>query len=515
MIKPAKTILLFFIQIYLKIRKIIFEYTDPNPFKEFHIGHLFTNFIGESLARIYEAVGADTRRANYQGDVGMHVSKSIWGLIKKMDEDNITISQLESNTLKERINYLGKAYALGSTAYLKNNEAKKQIKDINYLVYISAQQHLKETTNWIPQVDYNRYISKTSLSNDLVKELYSKGRTWSLEYFELIYKRLGTTFDYYYFESFIGEYGIKIVKEYLKKGVFEKSKGAIIFPGEKYGLHTRVFINSLGLPTYETKELGLAPAKYRDFQYDLSVIITGNEILEYFKVLLTALKLTNPELGNRTKHISHGMVKLPTGKMSSRSGKIITGEWLLDETKTILKSIMLKNGKLEKESIDSTCDHLAVAAVKYSFLKVALGKDIIFDFDDSVSFEGNSGPYIIYTYVRTKSILAKSKHNLSSKKLNNNETLSKYLPNKNELDLLRLIYQYPEIIEQSARLYSPHLIASYIYEISHQYNVFYQKNPILKGVESSIIFRLELTKAISYIIKNGMKLLGIKTVEKM
>ena len=297
-------------------KKVMVEYTDPNPFKEFHIGHLYTNIIGESLARLFEKVGAEVQRVCYQGDVGLHVAKSLWGIPKTLEDREQKIEDLENTALVERVKLLGEAYALGATKFEEDETAKTEIIEINKMVYAKDPE---------------------------VMELYEKGRAWSLEYFEAIYKRLGTKFDHYYFESQVGQFGLSLVKEFLAKGVFEESNGAVIFPGEKYGLHSRVFINSLGLPTYEAKELGLAPLKYKDFAYDQSIIVTGNEINEYFKVLIKALEQFNPDLAAKTKHLSHGMVKLPEGKMSSRTGKVISGEWLLNEAKKEAKRISIRN----------------------------------------------------------------------------------------------------------------------------------------------------------------------------
>ncbi|MDP2664598.1 MAG: arginine--tRNA ligase, partial [bacterium] len=269
---------------FSKGKKVMVEFTDPNPFKEFHIGHLYSNIVGESLSRVLESQGALVKRANYQGDVGMHVAKAIWGMKKKMEADKLSLAGLAKKSLEERVKFSGQSYALGADAFELDESAKKEIGELNKKIFALDKE---------------------------VKELYLKGRKWSLEYFEKIYKRLGTKFNYYYFESKVGKVGLDTVKEGLKKGIFKESQGAVIFPGEKYGLHSRVFINSQGLPTYEAKELGLAPTKYKDFKYDTSIIVTGNEIIGYFKVLIQALKLLNPEIGNKTFHISHGMVRLP------------------------------------------------------------------------------------------------------------------------------------------------------------------------------------------------------------
>ena len=214
-------------------RKIIVEFTDPNPFKEFHIGHLYSNTAGESLCRLFEATGAVVKRANYQGDVGLHVAKAILGMTLLANG-----MPKKKTTLLEKVKWLGRCYALGSADGVEVGDLER----INKAVYEKSDKN--------------------------INKLYEVGREWSLQYFENIYKRLGTEFNYYYFESKVGNMGAKIVGEGLKKGVFERSEGAVIFPGEKYGLHSRVFINSQGLPTYEAKELGLAPTKYKDFKYD-------------------------------------------------------------------------------------------------------------------------------------------------------------------------------------------------------------------------------------------------------
>ena len=361
-------------------KKVMVEYTDPNPFKEFHIGHLMSNTIGESISRLMAFSNNEVKRANYQGDVGIHVANSVWGLIQKMKEDGETLESLEKRELAERIKYLGQSYALGATNYKEDEEIKQQINLLNKEIY--------EKTN--PDIN----------------EIYNTGRQWTLDYFETIYKKLGTKFDYYFFESEEGSKGKALVEEYLDDKVFEKSDGATIFKGENYGLHTRVFINSMGLPTYEAKELGLAFAKYDKYPYDMSFIVTANEISEYFKVLLKALSLIDSELSEKTTHIAHGMMKLTSGKMSSRTGKIISGEDLINEVIDFVKEKMEdKAGEIvDGQPIEEI---IAVAAIKYYVLKQNTNKDIIFDPKQSISVEGNTGPYLQYTYARAKSVLNK------------------------------------------------------------------------------------------------------------
>ncbi len=455
-------------------KNIMVEFTDPNPFKEFHVGHLYTNTVGEAISRILEANGAIVKRANYQGDVGMHIAKSLYAILQ-ISNLKSQISNLGNKSEKEKAEFLGKAYALGARAYESDEKAKKEIEELNKKIYAK---------------------------DKAIMPLYEKGRQWSLEYFETIYKRLGTKFDYYYFESEVGIEGLELVKEYLKKGVFEKSQGAVIFPGEKYKLHNRVFVNSLGLPTYEAKELGLALKKYRDFNYDQSIVITGNEIIGYFKVLLAALGKIKPDLAAKTKHLSHGMVRLPTGKMSSRSGNVLTGEWLLDEAKRRIKANF-------KEMNEGTAEKVAVGAVKYALLKSGIGRDIVFDFDESISLEGNSGPYLQYTFARTCSVLAKLKSQIS--KLKTKSQNSK-LENE-EISLLRALSRFEEVVEEAGGKFAPNLLCNYLFDLAQKFNLFYQKHKILESKNEE--FRLVLTKAVGQIVKNGLSLLGINAPERM
>jgi arginyl-tRNA synthetase len=506
-------------------QQIVVEFTDPNPFKEFHIGHLYSNSVGESISRLLEATGAHVHRACYQGDVGMHVAKSVWGMKQKLKEEKHTLADLEKLSLNERVKFLGKAYSLGATAYEESEEAKQEMKEINFLTFLSAQEHLKETQGWEPQVDYRQHLTKTKLNYEEIKELYQKGRTWSLEYFNQIYTRLGMKFDDFFFESVVGEYGMKIVKEHLEKGTFRKSEGAIIFPGSEYGLHDRVFVNSLGLPTYECKELGLVPEKYRRFKYDQSIIITGNEIKEYFKVLLAAIMQTEPVLGAKTKHFSHGMVRLPEGKMSSRTGKILTGEWLIEEAKQRIQTIFAETKPdFSAQEADVMAEKVALAAIKYALLKANLGRDIAFNFDESLSFQGNSGPYLQYTFVRALSVLDKAGLNPEKSSINryfdpliNIKDGFDHSFNVEEKEVLRYIYQYFEVVELAAREFAPHHLCTYLYQLAQAFNVFYTQHTILGEDQTAVSkqFRVALTATTARIIKHGLNLLGIEAIKKM
>lgn len=467
----------------LENKRIITEFTDPNPFKEFHIGHLYSNSVGEAISRLIASQGAEVKKVTYQGDVGLHVAKAVWGMRTKFDDMRLTIDDLDNKSLQERAKFLGEAYALGSSLYEEDETTKQEIIDLNKKIFAKDPE---------------------------IMPLYEKGKLWSLEYFDLMYQRLSSHFDRNFMESEVSEDGRKLVLGYLEKGVFEESEGAVIFPGEKYGLHNRVFINSLGLPTYEAKELGLAPAKYDYFPYDTSVIITGNEINEYFKVLMKALSLIRPELAEKTVHIGHGMVRIldESGnviKMASRRGNVLTGEWLLDEAKKRVQE-KIKNLGFKSEEGEDIAEKVGVGAVKYALLKNGIGGDIAFSFDESISFEGNAGPYLQYTYVRTQSVLAKSK-------INNQPSLTNNQLELEELSLLRHLVHFPEVVEYASIIYAPNVLCEYLYQLAQKFNLFYAKHKVIGGEQEA--FRLLLTSAIGQTVKNGLTLLGVPTVERM
>lgn len=409
--------------------KVMVEHTDPNPFKEFHIGHLMPNVIGGALAKIFEWNGAEVKQVNYQGDVGLHVAKAVWA-----DGD----------------------YAKGHKAYEENPQAKKEIEEINKKIY--------------------------DRSDPEINAKYDSGRKESLDKFERIYEKLGTKFDHYFFESETGEVGKKIVLENMGK-VFEESEGAVVFKGS----HTRVFINSLGLPTYEAKDLGNAQIKYEFYPYDLSVVVTANEIKEYFKVVIEAMSRVLPELAKKTKHVSHGLLKLPTGKMSSRTGTIIPAEKLIEDVK-------------EKVKGD---EQVAIGAIKYMILRSNIGSDIIFDIDKSVSVEGDSGVYLQYAHARAGSLIEKAGKR-GSVEGESGEVR----------EIEKLLYRFPEIVERAGAEYAPNYITTYLTELSSAFNNFYAHEPVLEESPESL-YRLSIVEAFKIVMKNGLNILGIPAPERM
>jgi arginyl-tRNA synthetase len=476
----------------LKGKRVILEYTDPNPFKILHVGHLFTNMIGESLARLYEASGAEVKRANYQGDLGLHVAKSLWGLEKLLEQKGMTFDELAKKDLVERVNFLGEAYLFGAAEYKKEDPAT--VEDINNINYIPFNLVDSEV---FPDI-------KDSVKGRDLERMYKEGRDWCLEYFERIYKRMGTKFDYYFFESEVSREGYKIVLDAVEKGIFIKDDGAIIFRGEEYdpSLHTRVFVNKHGLPTYDAKDLALPILKNEKFDYDESIIITGSEQGPYFKVVLKALEQLNSELSSATKHIGHGLILAGDGKkMASRSGGAASAEWLLDETK---KRVMEKMGEKADEEI---ADRIAVGSVKYAFLKVALGKNVTFDFDESTNFDGDTGAYAMYAYARAQSILKNAGVDPAS--------VSKKIFEGVELELVRTIEKYPRMVQMATKALSSNILIDYLFDLAKLFSRFYQEVNVSNSEGEELEARAGIVKAVGKIVKNSLYLIGIEVVEKM
>jgi len=293
-----------------------------------------------------------------------------------------------------------------------------------------------------------------------------------------------------------------------------------VFKGEKFGLHTRVFRNKMGLPTYEGKEVGLPKSKYEWYPYDRSYIVTANEISEYFKVLLKVISLLYPELGAKTTHIAHGMMKLTTGKMSSRTGKVVTGEGLLNELKEIVLAKMgdpsspkATTGRgRDIQNKDVVADQVAVGALKYTVLKQAIGGDIVYEPEKITAMDGDTGPYLQYTFARTQSLLRKANNQspINNNQANWNLKFDDWVLNTEELSILRWIYRYPEVVVSAGKEYAPHLIATYLYELAQRFNTFYNQHQVI-GNET----RLLLTTATGKILQSGLELLGIQAPREM
>lgn len=456
----------------LKGQTILVEYTNPNLFKQFHIGHLMNNAIGESLSRIFESNGANVERICFPSDVGPNIAKAVWGMMQQ-----VAFFPQDQDSLDDKIKFLNEAYVFGNLQFNEDPEAEKEIMEINKQLFEN------------PSIDLQTY--------------YIKGKKWSLEHFDEMYKILGTKFDKFYFESETAPVGKKIVEENKGK-VFEESEGAIVYKGEKKGLHTRVFINSKNLPTYESKDLGLATLKAKDFDFNESIIITGNEQIQYFKVMLAALEDIYPEIAQKTRSLTHGLMKIDGKKTSSREGKSITASDLIKKTQDMVVE-KIKDRDLDKKQKEDIKNKVSISAIKYSILKQSLGKDIDFNFDKATSFEGDSGPYLQYTYVRTKSILEKAGGGKNKAENKDWETTN----------LERLLFQYKDVLLSALKDLAPQLLVTYLTNLASEFNSFYASEKILDADDPNSEYKISITKAVGETLKEGLNVLGVDTPSKM
>lgn len=447
-------------------KKVIVEYTDPNPFKELHIGHLVPNALGESLACLMELSGAEVKRVTFQGDVGMHVAKGIYSLLK----ENVAPAAITPDIL-------GKAYAAGSTAFEENETVATEIKALNKQIY--------------------------ERSDERVNALYDAGKKVSIEYFEKAYTLLGTNFDHYFFESVTGPIGKDMVMQNIGT-IFQESQGAIIYEGEKHGLHTRVFVNAAGIPTYEAKDLGLVKAKHDWWPFDLSITVTGNEQQSYFAVVAKAMGEVMPELAGHVELVPNGMLKLSEGKMSSRTGNVVRALDLIDAVTVRVRELMQDN---EIDTADSIATGVSVGAIKYAVLRSTAGKDITFDMATSVSLDGDSGPYIQYANARASSVLKKA---YEAGIMGSFDVLP---PEPYAIE--RLVYRFPEVVAHAVRTREPHHVATYTTELAAAFHSFYASERIADPSDQFAPYKVALVEAVRRTLENGMRSLGIVPISSM
>lgn len=460
-------------------KTVVAEYSDPNPFKPLHAGHLYTTLVGDMVARLTEAAGAKTIRINFGGDVGLHVAKSMWAIIRQLGgEEPAKLAEVPE---AERPVWLGARYVEGNNAYEDDAGAKAEIITLNKKVY---QLH--------NDGDYDSPFA----------QLYWTCRQWSYDYFAILYGQLQVTpFDRYIPESEVTPLGLTTVRQQLEAGVYQRSDGAVVFDGDQQGLHTRVFINSEGLPTYETKDVGLSLTKWQDYHFDESIIITANEQAQYMQVVIASIAQFAPEPAGRTKHLTHGVVKLQGGvKMSSRKGNVVTALEILDAAR-----------QAGQESGTSPNEDTILAAVKYAFAKNRIGMDIAYDPKESIALEGNSGPYLQYAHARARSILRKAETEAGDASAAPAAGLTGL--EADERALLRKISEYGETVDRAVEELMPHHICTYLYELAQTFNRFYENNLVVGDPRQDI--RLQLVRRYADRLRAGLELLGIVAPDRM
>ena len=454
-----------------KKEKTMVEFSQANTHKAFHVGHIRGTSLGESLSRIFEFQGDKVIRANYQGDTGMHVAKWIW-------------------------------------CYKKYHSKEKLQKDESWiaLIYVDAVKRLAKDEKLQDEVNEINKKLEERKDKELI-QLWKKTRKFSLDSLEKIYSELNTYFDNYFFESEVEQKGKKISNELLKKKIAKKSQGAVIMNLEKYNLGIWVLLRSDGTVLYSGKDLALAEEKFKRFKIEKNIYVVANEQNLHMQQLFKTLELMKFKQADKCRHISYGMVRLPEGKMSSRTGdNILYSDFIKEITNYAKNRIKERTTKITKQELEKRALVISIAAIKYSMLKQHPNKNIIFKKEDALNFEGDTGPYLQYSYARASSILRKTK-----KKNKKNFKIKNI--SEQELKLIKKFSQFKEIILNSYNTLNPSLIANYSYQLAQIFNEFYHACPVINSEQE--LFRLSLVESFRIILKNSLNLLGMEVIEKM
>lgn len=458
-------------------KQVMVEFGQPNTHKAFHVGHLKSAISGLAMANMLDNAGYKIIKANYYGDVGMHVAKATWGVKQKGIPEGF--AEWDSH---RRMKYIDECYGFGSREFKDNPASEKEIRAINKEIY-------QEVGN-----------------DDVV--LYRKLRDWSLEHLNEVFATLGIVYDRQYPESEIYKDAIKIVNDYKGK-IFSESEGAIIFDGKESGLTSWVFLTSEGNPTYSAKDLALAAKKFAEYpDLYLGIVTTSVEQKDYFRAVIHCLELIQPEIKGRYRHIPFGWMLRDNRKTSSRMGDSIKGVDIINEAREVAKSKISGLKKYSDEQVAQISDQVALAGLKFLVLSHEFHKDFNYDPETFLSFEGFSGPYVLYAYARARSILRQVAELPTS--------LGEVELSEIELALLRKLIRLPEIMAKAANDIAPHLVCNFVFEVAQSFNQFYSEKPVLtetdEGLKSA---RILLTQSVSVVLKNALASIGIQVIEQM
>jgi len=478
--------------------KVMVEYSSPNTNKPLHLGHVRNNLLGFSVAEILAAAGYEVIKTNLVNDRGIHICKSMLAWQKWGDGETPASSGMKGDHLA------GKYYVLFDKEYKTQIEALK--------AEGQTEEEAKKNAPLIKEAQ--QMLQQWEAGDPKVKKLWQTMNTWVYTGFAETYKKLGVSFDKFYYESDTYILGKDLIDEGLEKGVFfRKEDSSVWIDLTADGLDEKLVLRSDGTSVYMTQDLGTAQLKYNDFHMDKSLYVVGNEQDYHFKVLFLILKKLGKAWAQGLYHLSYGMVDLPSGKMKSREGTVVDADDLMAEMEQTAKEQALAKGKIDAFSEDEKL-HLyhiiGMGALKYFLLKVDPKKRLLFDPNESVELEGHTGPFIQYTHARIRSVLHRAG------KLDKDKAATYIQLAPEERELIFSLTQFPEVIKQAAEAYSPALIANYVYELAKTYNKFYHELSILQADdESAKQFRLHLSLASGKVINKGMKLLGIEVPERM
>jgi len=456
-----------------KGKKVVVEYSSPNIAKPFTVGHLRSTIIGDAVANLLKATGWEVHRDNHIGDWGTQFGKQIYAIKAWGDEDEI---EKAANPVKELV-----------ALYVKFHEEAEKNPDLE-----------DEARVWFKRLEDG---------DAEAKRLWQKCVEWSMKEFKRLYEMLNVSFETEYGESFFEDKMGEVIQELKEKKLLKKDKGAELVFFENDKLPPLMILKSDGATLYATRDL--ATDKFRLATYGGDVVIineVGAEQSLYFRQLFEIEKMLSWVKDGQRIHVGHGLYRFKDQKMSTRKGNTIWLEDILNMAFEKAHQIAMEEGVDESGVGKTTTQKVAIGAMKWNDLKRNHIQDIVFDFDEILNMQGNSGPYVQYTYARAQSVLR------NSQLTTHNSQLEQDLENE-ELEIIRMLGKFSEVVEEAGKSFSPNLLANYLFELSQKFNLFYQKHKIIGGDKEE--FRLALTKAVGQVIKNGLYLLGIESPEKM
>ncbi len=476
---------------------VMIEYSSPNTNKPLHLGHVRNNLLGFSLAQIMKANGNKVVKTNIVNDRGIHICKSMLAWQKWGN------GATPESTGKKGDHLIGDFYVLFDKKY------KTEIKDIAAAQGISEEEAEKQSAL---MQEAREMLKKWEAGDPEIRALWEKMNEWVYAGFDETYKRMGVDFDKIYYESQTYLEGKEKVEEGLEKGVFyRKDDGSVWADLTPDGLDHKILLRSDGTSVYITQDIGTAKLRYQDYPIDKMIYVVGNEQNYHFQVLSLLLDRLGFNWGKDLIHFSYGMVELPHGKMKSREGTVVDADDLMD--KMVEDAMAMTSDRLEGMTSDEKREVariIGMGALKYFILKVDPRKNMLFNPEESIDFNGNTGPFIQYTYARIQSLQRKAGDNLSA--LN----VEAVTPNDKEISIIQRIADFPTVVDEAGKTYSPALVANYTYELAKEFNQFYHDYSILKEEDENVkVFRLELSRTVASVIKRAFSLLGIEVPERM